>query len=234
MALRAIATNSYPWVATMKKPRMPIPDDVSAEVMFQQDRTCCVCCEPGLAVQIHHIDEDPTDHMITNLAVLCLEDHERTQTRGGFAKKLKAADVVRHRDDWLRRVRVRREKADELVVQHMVGVSPPTQVSEDWDAPSEAKVIGYLNALPGIRRAAIAAARPLWDTGVTSKMRQGSYDAIDVLGAAWERLAKFYPPNHFGKKAPDHFLSEFIVGRFAWHRQISEPAAQGRRGQSFM
>jgi hypothetical protein len=43
-----------------------------------------------------------------------------------------------------------------------------------------AKIIGYLNALPGIRRAAIAAARPLWDTGITSKMTLGSYAAIDA------------------------------------------------------
>jgi hypothetical protein len=73
----------------MTKPRTPIPDDISAEIMLLHDRTCCVCHQRELAVQIHHIDEDPTNHTVSNLAVLCLEHHEQTQVRGGFAKNLK-------------------------------------------------------------------------------------------------------------------------------------------------
>ncbi len=82
--------------------------------MFLHDRTCCVCHQRELAVQIHHIDEDPTNHTVSNLAVLCLEHHEQTQVRGGFAKKLKAADVVRSRDDWIRRVRDRRDNRQRI------------------------------------------------------------------------------------------------------------------------
>src|SRR5258708_6263460 len=126
-----------------KMPLKPLPN-VSAEVMFQHDRTCCVCREPGLAVQIHHIDEDPTSHAIPNLAVLCLEHLEQTQTRGGFAKKLKAGDVVRYRDDWVRRVADRRDKADELVIKHAAGILPTKVTIEDWSEPSEAKVTGLL------------------------------------------------------------------------------------------
>ena len=214
----------------MNSARTPVPDDVSAEVMFQHDRTCCVCRDRGLAVQIHHIDENPTNHAINNLAVLCLEHHEQTQTRGGFAKKLKAADVIRFRDDWVRRVSDRRDKADEIVIKYMTG-APLTQVQpEEWNAPSEARVTGFLDALPNIRRAAIVAASRLWDTGVTSEMCQGSYDAIETLERAWLQLAKFYPPDHFGNGAADHFFSEFIAKRFEWHRQISEPQGPGSSG----
>jgi hypothetical protein len=217
-------------VANMNKPRTPVPDAVSAEVMFQHDRTCCVCRERGLAVQIHHIDEDPTNHAIDNLAVLCLEHHEQTQTRGGFAKKLTAADVVRNRDDWVSRVRVRRDKADELVVQHLAGIALKQSGTEEWEEPSEAKVIGFLNALPSVRRAAIASAQPLWDTGITSKMRRGTYDAIEFLERAWLQLAKFYPPHHFGENTADHFISEFIAERFTWHRKLLEPRGPGSSG----
>ena len=163
----------------MKKERTPVPDDISAEVMFRHDRTCCVCRERGLAVQLHRIDEDPTNHAISNLTVLCLEHHEHTQVRGGFAQKLKPADIIRYRDDWVRRVSERRDKADEVVVQHMTGLAPRRTKIEDWTPPSEARILGFVNALPSIRRAAIAAAGPLWDTGITSEMRQGSYDAIE-------------------------------------------------------
>ena len=213
----------------MTKPRTPVPDDISAEVMFQHDRTCCVCRERGLAVQIHHIDEDPTNHAIYNLAVLCLEHHEQTQTRGGFAKKLKAADVIRYRDDWIRRIADRRDQADKLVIQHLAGTA--TQLNaEEWHPPYEPQVVGFLNSLPSLRRAAMAAASALWDTGTNSGMRQGSYDAIEILERAWVRLAQFYPPNHFSEIAADHFFSEFISGRFAWHRKICEPGGPGSAG----
>jgi hypothetical protein len=164
--------------------RTPVPDDVSAEVMFQHDRTCCVCRDRGLAVQIHHIDENPANHAIDNLAVLCLEHHEQTQTRGGFAKKLKAADVIGYRDDWIRRVSDRRDKADEIVIQYMTGITSTEIKPDEWSAPSEARVTGFLDALPSIRRAAIVAARRLWATGINSEMRQGSYDAIETLERA--------------------------------------------------
>jgi hypothetical protein len=126
----------------MTKPRTPIPDDISAEVMFQHDRTCCICHHRELAVQIHHIDEDPTNHTVENLAVLCLEHHhEQTQVRGGFAKKLKAADVVRSRNDWTRRVRDRRNKIDEggaAVYANMFG--------REWREPA-ALFLPFLDAV---------------------------------------------------------------------------------------
>ena len=198
--------------------------------MFQHDRTCCVCNERGLSVQIYHIDEDPTNHAIGNLAVLCLQHHEETQVRGGFAKKLKAADIIRSRNDWIRRVQSRRDKTDELVIHQTVGLTPIRSEPADWEMPSTAQIVGFLNALPNIRRAAFATARPLWDTGITSEMRRGSYDAIDILENAWLRLAKFYPPNHFGGQAADHYFSQFIAGRFRWHRQICEPRGPGTSG----
>lgn len=162
--------------------------------------------------------------------MLCLEHHEQTQLRGGFAKKLKAPDVVRSRDDWIRRVRDRRDKTDELVIQYSAGMAPTQFEAKDWEVPSTAKVVGFLNALPSIRRAAIAAAQPLWDTGITSEMRQGSYDALDLLEGAWLRLANFYLPNHFDERGADHFFSEFVTARFAWHRKICEPRGPGSSG----
>lgn len=197
--------------------------------MFQHDRTCCVCNTPGLAVQIHHIDEDPTHHEMNNLAVLCLQHHDETQVRGGFSRRLKAADVVRNRDDWIRRVQARRDKADGLVIQQMARIAA-TWSEQEWTEPSTAHVMGLLNALPSIRRAAMTAARPLWDTGITSEMCQGSYSAIDILESAWLRLARFYPPDHFGGRAASHFFIEFVAGRFEWHREICEPRGPGTSG----
>ena len=82
--------------------------------MFLHDRTCCVCRTPRKRVQIHHIDDNPANHEIANLAVLCLECHDQTQTRGGFARHLGATEVQKFRGDWLDRVASRRRSADKV------------------------------------------------------------------------------------------------------------------------
>jgi hypothetical protein len=88
--------------------RTQIPESNAVEALFTQDHTCCVCNERGKPVQIHHIDDNPPNHDQQNLAVLCLDDHDRTQIKGGFGRKLSAAEVRQYRDDWLKRVIERR------------------------------------------------------------------------------------------------------------------------------
>src|SRR5215468_4347099 len=95
-----------------RKDRTPVPEDVRTLLMFRSDRTCCVCRERGQPIQIHHIDEDPGNNNPTNLAVLCLHCHNETQIRGGFGRRLDAAEVKVFRDEWDLRVEQRRETAD--------------------------------------------------------------------------------------------------------------------------
>jgi tetratricopeptide (TPR) repeat protein len=65
------------------------------------------------AVQLHHIDEDPTNNAPENLATLCLECHRDTQVSGGFDRKLDAEQIVLYRDDWNRTVAARRAPHDQ-------------------------------------------------------------------------------------------------------------------------
>lgn len=76
--------------------------------MFNSDRTCCVCRSPGKPVQIHHIDDDPSNNDIKNLAILCLDDHNLTQLNGGFGRQLDADQVRLYRDNWVQTVSQRR------------------------------------------------------------------------------------------------------------------------------
>jgi hypothetical protein len=69
----------------------------------------------GKPVQIHHIDENPSNHAVKNLAALCFGCHDLTQVSGGFSRKLDAEQVVLYRDDWTRvvaRNRVLTEKQE--------------------------------------------------------------------------------------------------------------------------
>jgi hypothetical protein len=97
----------------LAKQRIPIPQSVAAEVLFLADRTCCVCRNRTKPVQLHHIDEDPTNNAPENLATLCLECHRNTQVSGGFDRKLDAEQIILYRDDWNRAVAARRAPHDQ-------------------------------------------------------------------------------------------------------------------------
>ena len=116
----------------MPKLRTQIPSVIAIEVMFLHDRTCCICQEKDKRVQIHHIDENPSNHDVQNLAVLCLECHDKTQIRGGFARHLQAGEVKRFRDDWIKRIQHRRQHADKHAAlemsQHFPGNRPSIRV----------------------------------------------------------------------------------------------------------
>ena len=82
-----------------KKTRIQIPNDISNEVLKLSDMTCCVCRDRKKYVQIHHIDENPANNTIDNLAVLCLQCHTNTM-KGGFGKILNKDLIIRYRDEW--------------------------------------------------------------------------------------------------------------------------------------
>ncbi len=110
-------------MAKNKKTRATIPGPLAAKALFFSDRTCCVCRVKGKSVQVHHIDEDPSNNRIENLGVLCLECHTETQVSGGFRRKLDAEQVILYRNDWF--VLVARERAANL------GRLPDTNPSSD-------------------------------------------------------------------------------------------------------
>ena len=104
-----------------------IPRETAAQVLFRSDRTCCICRERGKAVQIHHIDEDPSNHDSSNLAALCFDCHEQTRIRGGFSRRVDAHQVIESREDWHQRVLKRRDLADALASARAVVVSVSSQ-----------------------------------------------------------------------------------------------------------
>ncbi len=83
-----------------KKKRSDIPKEIAAKILFDSDRTCCVCRIRNKPVQIHHIDDNPDNHEISNLAVLCFDCHRETQIRGGFDRKLDGEQIILYRDNW--------------------------------------------------------------------------------------------------------------------------------------
>ncbi len=108
-----------------KKIRDVIPSTLAAKVLFVSDRTCCVCRAQGKAVQIHHIDDNPSNNEFRNLAVVCFDCHRETQIRGGFDRKLDADQVTLYRDDWIRSVS--RKRASDI--SDIISEVPTSEVS---------------------------------------------------------------------------------------------------------
>ena len=216
----------------MAKSRDPIPADRATEVLFSSDNTCCVCQDRGKSLQIHHIDENPSNNAFENLAALCLECHNKTQVRGGFGRKLDEATVIKYRDEWLKRVAKRRNAADEMALTRQVTTldqvvykAPHREKEFIRDAP-----LLYINSLPAFKSELIKHAQPEWDSGVTARMVQASYDYIEALQGILVTLAGYYSTKQFAGKSPQEFFAEVIASRFEWHRAHAEPHGPGSGG----
>jgi len=220
----------------MAKIRTPMPSDLAADVLFASDNTCCVCRERGKTLQIHHIDEDPSNNVFGNLSALCLECHNETQIKGGFGRKLNAQLVTKYRDEWLERVNLRRNLVDEMAVKRQVSdVSLSQQIEEISESHIQHTQLkdppmDYINSLPDFKAALLLQAQPKWDTGVTATMVQANYDYIDSITGILVTLANYYSPKQFGNQTPQKYFSEIIASRFQWHRAIAEPDGPGTGG----
>lgn len=201
--------------------RSEIPPDMAADLLFQSDRTCCVCGERGRPVQIHHIDGNPSNHSVSNLAVLCFDCHRDTQIRGGFDRKLDARQIVLYRDGWYQRVRRRREAAVER--RDNVSAAIPPSDSKRKSPGHSTALLNFVNTLPEQRQAVYAQAQKSWDTGVTADMMNASYGLVHNMQTYLVGLASFYPPGHFGASGAEDYFHQITASRFDWHRKHLEP-----------
>lgn len=205
--------------------------------MFLSDRTCCICHVRGKAVQIHHIDENPSHNTFENLAVLCYECHNDAHIEGGFGQKLDAQLVTKYRNAWLEEIENRRNLATRRTVEREVGEYNTSKENITKSQPhsnEQTKLkeppIAYINSLPAFKSALLQQGKQKRDSGTTSEMVQASYDYIDSLTGILVTLANYYSPKQFGDQSPQEFFSEIIASRFRWHYIVNEPYGPGTGG----
>jgi hypothetical protein len=222
-----------------KKKRTRIPDEIAAEILFLSDRTCCVCTQRGKEVQIHHIDENPSNNDIKNLAVLCFDCHNDTMINGGFGRKLNAAQVQKFREDWLIRVKKRKEDADKLASIETVTGSTKTVIHNDNEQYqySKYKLVTdndilsiYLENILQIHDKLLESSQEKWDSGVTAIMVQGNIDIINFYEEVLVELCSFYPKGHFDNKTPNTYITEIVSSKYLWHRLVLETDGLGTGG----
>lgn len=88
----------------------------------------------------------------------------------------------------------------------------------------------FIKSLPKLRAVVQENVQDGWDTGVTSDMREATYDVIDFLQFAWLRLAQFYPDDHWGTSTAEEYIRSYIQDRFSFHWSKHEPGGPGTGG----
>jgi hypothetical protein len=65
------------------------PDEELADhVLFESDKTCCVCHDRSRPVKIHHLDGNHSNNVRSNLVVLCDPCHTAAHTKAPFSRNL--------------------------------------------------------------------------------------------------------------------------------------------------
>ncbi len=217
--------------------------DTSARILFESDRTCCVCRMRGKPVQIHHIDGDHSNDESLNLAVLCFDCHRDTQIKGGFDRKLDSIQVILYRDDWVARVLNRRTLdhgpsvlpriIERVQLDSLAVLSEGKEPEAYTDIRSSAGLeldLKMLHGLPTLLRNAYHSAEPLWDSGVTATMREGNGKVIQALLGMLEMLAQYYSPKHFEDTTPRKYFENRVTQLYDWHWKCLEPDGPGTGG----
>jgi hypothetical protein len=84
----------------MNKARIPIPKDISEQLLYQNRHTCSICHEFRKHVQIHHIDSNPSNNDIENLSVLCLDCHSLVTGNEGLGRSYSPQEVIKYKSSW--------------------------------------------------------------------------------------------------------------------------------------
>ena len=216
--------------------RAQIPEDLAAEVIFASDMTCCVCNQKGVGVQLHHIDGDRNNNEFENIAVLCLECHNKTLQSGGFDRKLSAPIVMKCRDNWLETVRDRRKRLDGRAAAMKVDEqSPPPLAEQTGNSPSESTklklpVTPLINSLPELKSRYLADMQPQIDTGATSAVVRVSHGYIKSISAILVALSSHYARDQFGNQSAEEFFSDIVSSKIWWYESIEEPDGPGTGG----
>jgi hypothetical protein len=86
----------------MAKTREPIPKNLRIGILTRNKHRCCICCQEQ--VVLHHIDKNPDNNAIENLAVLCLHHHGLAHAHFDLAQNYTEEIIRAHKKDWEDRI----------------------------------------------------------------------------------------------------------------------------------
>lgn len=121
----------------MKKVRQVIPRALEATLLYKSAKACCVCRTPGLPIQIHHIDQNPSNNIEINLVVLCANCHDDAHTKRNLSKNLTPSRLLQFKKRWEADVLSRSSRA----------MLPSSNLSQAmWTFVNHQKIIPVMNS----------------------------------------------------------------------------------------
>ncbi len=75
---------------------------------FEVARLCCVCLNPRMALQIHHLDGNPSNNLENNLVLLCLQCHSDAESDGGLGRKLTPDYILKAKSELIEKIKFKR------------------------------------------------------------------------------------------------------------------------------
>jgi hypothetical protein len=221
LALKSLILVLYLKVTNMSN--IPIPKEVAAELHYLSNATCCVCNKERFSTQIHHIDGNPNNHVLENLALLCVQCHSDAHAHVPFARALSTEAIKKHREEWLKRVQKRRDEADKAA---SAGIESPlgTAERESFQHSDDPWLVSsYLKRLPNIHRGQKLKAYPMEDHSCAVDLKAGYAEMEEFYITVLTELARFYPPKHFDPFHPETYFQRIARDRFSWHFIIQGP-----------
>lgn len=100
--------------------REKIPKKIDAEILFKNKHTCCICNEKGKDVQIHHIDGNPGNNDISNLAVVCLDCHSKITGKRGLGRAYTPEEIRLFKRKWEYNVRTEKSIKSKIVYKETI------------------------------------------------------------------------------------------------------------------
>ena len=82
----------------MVKTRSAVPEQLKREIIGRSNNRCCVCQTPF--INIHHVDQDPSNNAPDNLAPLCPNCHSQAHAKGNMTVALTPERIKALRDRW--------------------------------------------------------------------------------------------------------------------------------------
>ncbi|AOT08244.1 HNH endonuclease [Pseudoalteromonas luteoviolacea] len=86
--------------STNGKTRKKIPIQLENTVLYKCGFKCCVCKTDETSVQIHHIDQNPSNNIEGNLVALCSNCHDRAHTTHQLSKNLTPSRLLKFKSMW--------------------------------------------------------------------------------------------------------------------------------------
>lgn len=220
----------------MANHRPSIPEDLAAEVRWLSDDTCCICTERDKGIQLHHIDEDPTNNIIKNLAILCTNCHDKAHKKGSVTRGMSPKFITLTRDKWHESVAWRRKEADERDVERRVRnnsrSSQPKVKSQNKNQHIQLREFptAYIKSLPKFKSDLLQQIKHQKSNGTTLDIIEVNTHYENSLRGILVTLASFYSPEYFKDQTPQEFFSDIISARYRLHRIIAEPDGPGTGG----